>query len=169
MRQEQSPSRANEVKVCPVCGHIASAKGRSFAAHNRHHAVVGAAAAHWPEEALFQPEGDKELLREWLLIRAGWVDRHTWHLPGWTHRHIDNALKLCQQAFKTFGSEARRHIEWEIDYDKSKITGIVARSTKFEKMSEEDAVRVFRAVDEKVCAVLGIETADQLLKVGSNG
>jgi hypothetical protein len=54
---------------------------RSGPAHRMFFAVVAAAALHWPHDTEPNPEGDAELLRAWLLVRAGHRDVITFPLP----------------------------------------------------------------------------------------
>lgn len=54
---------------------------RSTPAHRMTFAVIAAAAQHWPHDTEPNPEGDAELLRAWLLIRAGHRDVITFPMP----------------------------------------------------------------------------------------
>jgi hypothetical protein len=54
---------------------------RSMPAHRLFFACVAAAAEHWPDGVEPEPEGDAELLRAWLLIRAGHADRIDFPIP----------------------------------------------------------------------------------------
>lgn len=50
---------------------------RSTPAHRMFFGVIAAATQHWPHGAEPEPDGDAELLRAWLLIRAGHCDKIT--------------------------------------------------------------------------------------------
>ncbi|WP_072389754.1 hypothetical protein [Hyphomicrobium sp. CS1GBMeth3] len=54
---------------------------RSSPAHRMFFAVIAAAAVHWPHGADPEPDGDAELLRAWLLVRAGHCDRIDFPFP----------------------------------------------------------------------------------------
>jgi hypothetical protein len=54
---------------------------RSTPAHRMFFAVIAAAAQHWPHNTDPNPEGDAELLRAWLLVRARHRDQITFPFP----------------------------------------------------------------------------------------
>lgn len=139
--------------ICQACGQ----KARSRPQLNRFHALMEAAYQNWPDTHEFRPK-DKEHLRKWLVIKAGFGVAKEIRLEGWMPRN-DTIMDLLGLTIEAAIQAAGAHPFVEVYPDKVIVTS--AESISY-KTSHSKACEIFRAVDE----VLEIETgtsADDLL------
>ena len=144
------------MSYCTQCGALLKPdekRDRSTIHNNRHHAVVTAAYTHWPERDHFT---NRDHFRAWLLIQAGHYDV--------LERHGDITDELAQELGTIMRSVGvyPRLVRTAEGYNV-----LLAKETKFSKLEHKKACAVFEAVDSIICARLGVESTDKLLRENS--
>ena len=148
--------------TCSHCGCDLRDIPRSPPQHRRFFAVVAAAFDQWPHDHGFQPE-DREHLRAYLLIMAGWKEQAEVHFSKGSPEAIEAAAITLKVMMKKLG----KRVFANVDMDTKKIIGVMPRSIAYmtkKEMDHFEACRIFRRIDDIICATIGVESTDNLLR-----
>lgn len=138
---------------------------RSGPAHRMFFAVLAAAAHHWPHGAEPQPAGDSEVLRAWLLIRAGHCDRIDFPFP-------DDAFgqKLALASVSDFVNRLRAKGEHpfirtgELTDDDGQLYAVVrvfiSRSMDHDHLDESEFGPIRQHCYDDIEAIVGVRVDD---------
>lgn len=152
-------------------GRIVKAKislRRSAPAHRMFFAVIAAAAQHWPHGVEPEPEGDAELLRAWLLIRAGHCDKIDFHWPDdevqqqMTTASIANLIgRLRNGGQYPFIRQGEATIEIDGKPQRCPVVRIfISRSMDYETLDEAAFGRIRKHSYDDIEAIVGVRVDD---------
>lgn len=148
---------------------------RSGPAHRMFFAVVAAAAENWPHDTEPNPEGDAELLRAWLLIRANHCDKITFPLSKddveqqMTYASVSDLVNRLRargefpfirtgfirtRVTGTDGNAAETEVEIEA------VRVFVSRSMDFDHMDESAFGPVRQHIYDDIEAIVGVRVDD---------
>lgn len=146
---------------CHECGAVQKPEGkRSKQQHNWLFAVIDAACDHWPHDYEFQPEDNPELLRAWLICKAGkWERKDVPIICGDDQTPTPETAAALQAAFR-----------WAGPYPfvrprpgSGSVAIYRAQSIKWSKLSQKDFAPLAQAIQEIIENVIGVP-AEQLLR-----
>lgn len=133
---------------------------RSTPAHRMFFAVISAAAVHWPHSAEPEPDGDAELLRAWLLIRAGHCDRIDFPFPD-----DEAARQMVIASVSDLVNRLRTRGEYPfIRTGETKLGSVVrvfiSRSMDFENLDEAGFIPIREHIYGDIEAIVGVRVDD---------
>lgn len=133
---------------------------RSGPANRMFFAVLRAAAIHWPHGTEPNPDGDAELLRAWLLIRAGHRDAITFPLP---EGEAAQRLMLASVTDLVTRLRVRGEFPWivtgEIEGQEC-VRVVISRSMDFDHLDEAAFGPIRQHVYDDIEAAIGVRVDD---------
>ena len=102
-------------EICPTCKQVVP-HPRNYERHKVLWALLKPAFYYWPDPEIepFRPN-DKEHLRAWLLVKAGWKDSEELHISGNSKKHTMTV---------TLAFLNRKRPKPPVDYDELPTGGI---------------------------------------------
>ena len=139
---------------CEYCGQkLSTAKHRSAEQNARFHKMISAVHSHWPESHEHQ-YADKDHLRYWLEMKAGFFDiAYTVEIGNMDPRAIITFANGLSKAYEEFA------IVKQVD---DQIIIYTARSIAFDKLSHKRATELFDKVDAVIYEETGTSGTDYL-------
>lgn len=143
---------------------------RSTPAHRMFFAVIAAAAQHWPHDTDPDPEGDAELLRAWLLIRALHRDVITFPFPD-----DEKGRQMTTASVSHFVNKLRARGEYPFirvgeaklaDEETGEITELpavhvfIAKSMDYDHLDESGFIPIRQKVYDDIEAIVGVRVDD---------
>jgi len=118
--------------------------------HETFFGVIADVCQHWPHNHEFQPDGDPEYLRAWLLCKAGHREIFTFPAPS-----NEEGVKVMAQTMTAFVSAIKAKGEYPFIRTSSDAVAVfVAKTINHESMDEQ----AFRPIKTAVFEIIEAET-----------
>lgn len=133
---------------------------RSTPAHRMFFAVIGGATENWPHGVEPNPDGDTELLRAWLLCRAGHCDRIDFPFPD-DERSRQMVLASVTDLVNRLRASGQYPFIRMGEIEKQPAVRVfISKSMDYEHLDEAGFIPIRQHIYDDIEAIVGVRVDD---------